>query len=72
MKRIALFALAASMLCGQNSSDQSTDAVVIRGPQFHSPRFSDEFEEFASPRITRFREEYRPDDVVRGEISEFQ
>jgi hypothetical protein len=48
------------------------DEVVISGPQFHSPRFSDDFEDFASPRIARLREEYHLDEVVRGETSEFQ
>jgi hypothetical protein len=66
---ILLFALAASILPGQGPANVD---VVIRGPQFHTPRFTDEFEDFASPSIARLREEYRLDDVVRGELSEFK
>jgi hypothetical protein len=69
---IVLFGLAASLVAGQDSANRNTDGVVIRGPQFHGPRSSDDFEDFASPRIPRLREEYRLDEVVRGETSEFQ
>jgi hypothetical protein len=70
---VVLFGLAALLVAGQDSSSKKIDEVVaIRGPEFHAPRFSDEFEEFGSPRITRLREEYRLDDVVRGETSEFK
>jgi hypothetical protein len=48
------------------------DEVVVRGPQFHSPRSTEDFEDFASPSIKRLREEYRLDDVVRGETNEFR
>lgn len=69
---IVLFGLAASLVAGQDSSNKEQDEVVIRGPQFHSTRFSDDFEDFASPRIARLRAEYRLDEVVRGETSEFK
>lgn len=69
---VVFLGLAACLAAGQDPANKSTDKVVIRGPQSYSPRFSDDFEDFASPRITQLREEYRLDEVVRGETSEFQ
>ena len=69
---IVLFALAASLVAGQDAANRNMDEVAIRGPQFHGPRFSDDFEDFANPRNARLRGEYRLDDVVRGETSEFR
>jgi transglutaminase superfamily protein len=69
---IVLFALLAGSLTAGQDSATRTDEVVIRGPQFHSPPYSEDFEDFASPNITRLRNEYRLDEVVRGETSEFQ
>jgi hypothetical protein len=72
LKRIVLFGLlAASLVAGQDSASQ-TDKVEIRGPEFHGPPSSEDFEDFSSPDIARLRKEYRLDDVVRGETSEFQ
>src|SRR4051794_7638752 len=69
---IVLFGLlAASLAAGQDSASQA-DRAEIRGPQFHGPPSSEEFEDFSSPAIARLRKEYRLDDVVRGETSEFQ
>ncbi len=69
---IVLFGLlAASLAAGQDSASQA-DRAEIRGPQFHGPPSSEEFEDFSSPAIARLRKEYRLDDVVRGETSEFE
>src|SRR5687768_6019800 len=69
---IVLFGLATSIGAAPDSATNKMDEVVIRGPQFHGPRSIEDFEEFASPNIKRLREEYRLDDVVRGETNEFR
>jgi hypothetical protein len=72
LNSIVLFGLATSLAAGQDSSNPKMDGVVIRGPQFQSPRVTDEFEDFASPNIARLRQEYSLDEVVRGETNEFK
>src|SRR5688572_26954143 len=70
--RIVLFGLAAFIVAGQDSASKNTDEVVIRGPRFDAPRFLEDFEDFASPRIAQLRKEYRLNEVVHGEASEFK
>jgi hypothetical protein len=69
---LAWLGLAALLVAGQDSAIKNTDEVVIRGPRLHAPRFSEDFEDFASPRIAQLRKQYRLDEVVRGETSEFK
>ena len=69
---VGFFGLAILLVAGQDSANRSADEVEISGPKFHGPRFSDDFEDFASPRVAQLREEYRLDEVVRGETTEFR
>jgi len=69
---LLLLALAAPILRAQPPAINTEIEVVIRGPQFHAPRASEEFEDHASPALKRMRDEYQLDEVVRGEPGEFR
>ncbi len=53
------------------NADTSIAEAAISGQPFHAPNDFYAFEESRSPRIKRLREEYRLDEVVQGEESEF-
>jgi predicted esterase len=46
--------------------------ATITGPEFHASRLFVGVEDLASPLVKRLREEYRLDDVVKGESDEFR